>query len=192
METNVTESEVKTCFQKALESRRIENYKTKEQQSQFYQEQEDECHLWLSQNLHGRKTSSIMTMLEQMVETRSWKAARGLVQGGRCRVCHKRNETIEHLAAGCKVLVNNEYLSRHNRALMIMAVAWAKEYELVGGDMVWYKGRWERGTVLENERGKLVLAFEFHLCKTTTTIRPDLILEDKAKKKIWICNMACP
>ena len=61
---------VKTCLQKAMESRRIENYKTKEQQSQFYQEQEDECYCWFSQKLHGRKTSSIMTILEQMVETR--------------------------------------------------------------------------------------------------------------------------
>ena len=46
--------------------------------------------------------------------------------------------------------------------------------------------------VLENERGKLVWDFEFHLRKTTTVRRPDLILEDKAKKKIWICNMTCP
>ena len=58
---------VKTCLQKAMESRRIENYKIKEQQSQFYQEQEDKCHLWLSQNLHERNTFSIMTMLEPMV-----------------------------------------------------------------------------------------------------------------------------
>ena len=29
---------MKTCLQKAMESRRIENCKTKEQQSQFYQE----------------------------------------------------------------------------------------------------------------------------------------------------------
>ena len=126
-----------------------------------------------------------------MVETRSWKAARGLVQNRRCRVCHERHETIEHLVAGCKVLANSEYLSRHNRTLMIMAIAWAKEYELVSGDMVWYKERWERGTVLENERGKLVWDFEFHLCKTTTARRPDLTLEEKAKKKIWICDMAC-
>ena len=33
-------------------------------------------------------------MLEQMVETRLWKAARGLVQDGRCKVCHERDETI--------------------------------------------------------------------------------------------------
>ena len=44
-----------------------------------------------------------------------------------------------------------------------MAVAWAKEYELVGGDMVWYKERWDQGTVLQNGRGKLVWDFEFHL-----------------------------
>ena len=78
---------------------------------------------------------------------------------------------------------------------MIMAVAWAKECELVGDDLIWYKERWERGTVMEKDRGKLVWDFEFHLRKTTAR-RPDLILEAKEKKrkekKIWICNMACP
>ena len=91
-----------------------------------------------------------MMKLEQMMETRSWKAARGLIQDGPCRV------TIEHLLAGSKVLANSKCLLRPSRALMIMVVAWAKEYELVGGDMAWYKERWERETVLENERGKLV------------------------------------
>ena len=43
-----------------------------------------------------------------------------------------------------------------------------------------------------NEERKLVWDFEFHLRKTTTTRRPDLTLEDKANKKIWICDMACP
>ena len=39
---------------------------------------------------------------------------------------------------------------------------------------------------------KLVWDFEFHLRKTTTARRPDLILELKTDKKIWICDMACP
>ena len=191
-EYKATWMKVKISLQKTTEAKRIEIYKTKVQQSQFYQEQEEECHLKLKQNLHGRKTSSIMTMLEQMVETRSWKAARGLTQDKRSRVCYQRDETIEHLVAGCKVLTNNEYLTRHNRALMIMAVAWAKEYELVSKDTTWYSERWERGTVTENDKGKLVWNFEFHLHKTTTARRSDLILEDKEKKKIWICDMACP
>ena len=91
---------VTTSLPKATEAKRIEIYRTKEQQSQFYQEQEEECHVWLSQNLHGRKTSSIMTMLEQMVETKSLKVSRGLAQDRRCRVCHESDETIEHIVAG--------------------------------------------------------------------------------------------
>ena len=45
---------------------------------------------------------------------------------------------------------------------------------------------------MENERGKLMWDFEFHLRKTRTARRPDLTFEDKAKKKIWICDMAYP
>ena len=33
--------------------------------------------------------------------------------------------------------------------------------------------------------------FEFHLRKTTTSRRPELMLEDKQKITIWICDMAC-
>ena len=133
-----------------------------------------------------------MTMLEQMVETRSWKRARGLAEDGRCRVCKEQNETVEHLVAGCKMLAGSEYLNRHNRALMVLAVAWAKEHKLIGEGVIWYDEKWDRGTVLENEEAKLVWDFEFKLRKTTTARRPDLILELKSRKKIFICDMACP
>ena len=88
---------------------------------------------------------------------------------------------VEHLLAGCKKIANGEYLTRHNRALMVMAVAWAKEYHLVKKEVKWYKERWTRGHVLENARAKLVWDFEFNLQKMTTARRPDLILEDKEK-----------
>lgn len=50
---------VKSALQKSAKQKRIETYKSKEQQSQFFREQEDECHLWLTQNLNPHKTSSI-------------------------------------------------------------------------------------------------------------------------------------
>ena len=103
--------------------KRVEAYETKEQQGRLFREQEKECNLWLTQNVNPRKTASIMVMLEHMVETRVWKAARGLIEDGRCQ---EQVETVEHLVAGCKVLANTEYLTRHNRAMMIMAVAWAR------------------------------------------------------------------
>ena len=89
-----------------------------------------------SQNLDPQKTASILTMIEQMVERRAWKAARGLIEDGRCRICFSHGETVEHLVAGCRVLANSEYLTRQKRALMILAVAWAKEYDLIGEDTV--------------------------------------------------------
>ena len=148
--------------------------------------------LWLTQNLNPRKTAATMTMLEQMVETRSWKQTRGLMEEGRCRVCFQHSETKEHLVGGCQKLANSEYLSRHNRALMILAVVCAKEHGLICQDVVWYEQRWDRGTVFENERAKIVWDFEFHLRKTTTSRRPNPILEIKEDRKILICDMACP
>ena len=46
--------------------------------------------------------------------------------------------------------------------------------------------------MLENDKAKLVWDFEFHLRKSTTARRPDLILELKIDKKIWICDMMFP
>ena len=91
-----------------------------------------------------------------MVETRSWKEARGLTDDGSCRICTQHSETVEHLAAGCTKLAKSGYLTRHNQALMILAVVQAKQQGLVGQEAIWYKQRWDRGTVLENDKAKLV------------------------------------
>ena len=65
------------------------------------------------------------------------------MEDGRCRICFEQIETVEHLLTGCKGLTNGEYLSRHNRELMILAIVWAKEHDLVGQDVMWYKEQWE-------------------------------------------------
>ena len=97
-------------------------------QSEIYRKQDQMCNLWLEQKLTPKKTEAIMSMLEQMVETKAWKVTRGLSECNKCRLCAEQKETVEHLLAGCKVLENNAYLARHNRAPIILAVAWAKEY----------------------------------------------------------------
>ena len=91
---------------------------------------------WLK-SLYPQKTSSIMSMLEQSVETRSWKAAQRLTGNGRCWVFHGHLETVEHLVAGCIALSHSKYSIRHNRVLMI-AVTWAKEHKLIGTNTLRY------------------------------------------------------
>ena len=66
------------------------------------------------------------------METRSWREARGLTDDVSCRICKQHSETVEHLVVGCSKLGNIEYLTSHNRKFMILAVAWAKQQELVG------------------------------------------------------------
>ena len=134
-----------------------------------------------------------MAMLEQMVETKSLKALRGLAECCcKCRLCGQQKETVEHLLDGCKVLANSEYLTWHNRALMILEISRTKEFHLVEKDVMWYKQKWCRRYILENDNAKLVWDFELNLRKTITSRRLNLTLEDKEKKVSWISDMACP
>ena len=132
-------------------------------------------------------------MQEQMVETRAWKKARGLqVESAKCRLCGKFDETVNHLLAGCTVLAGKEYLRRHNNALMILAVEWAKKEKILKEEEKWYNTSWTSGTVLERGGKKLIWDFEFKMRRETTARRPDLVLEDADSKRIWIVDMACP
>ena len=124
---------LKARLKKGIEQKRREEYLDKQMQSEIFRKQNESCNLWLRQNLTPRKTASVISMLEQMIETKSWKASRGLAECSKCRLCGQQRETVEHLLAGCKVLANSEYLTRYNRALMIL------EFSLVEKDMKWYK-----------------------------------------------------
>ena len=70
-------------------------------------------------------------MIEQMVETRTWNEVRGLTESSQRRLCKEQRETVQHLSTGCKMLASSEYLARHNRALMVMVVAWTKQKNLL-------------------------------------------------------------
>ena len=71
METNLEKGEVKIAG--SVGRKGVEAYEIKEKQGRLFRAQEDECNLWLTQNVNPRKTASVMVMLEQMVETRVWK-----------------------------------------------------------------------------------------------------------------------
>ena len=90
------------------------------------------------------------------------------------------------------MLASSKYLARHNRAFIVMAVAWAKEQDLLDQNVKWYQEKWKSGHVLENSQAKLVGDFEFNLRKTTTSRKSDLMLEEKQTKTIQICDMTCP
>ena len=90
------------------------------------------------------------------------------------------------------MLAGSEYLARHNRLLMVMAVAWAKEQNLLYQNVQQYQEKWKRKHVSEKSHAKLVGNFELNLRKMTTSRRPHLMLEEKQTKTMWIYDMARP
>ena len=96
--------------------------------------QHESCNMRLKQSLDPRKTAAIVNTMEKMIETRMWKVSRGLpCVNVECRVRGEQKETVGHLLARCKMLAPSKYIRGHNRALMILAVQWAKEYRLIDG-----------------------------------------------------------
>ena len=104
-----------------------------------------------------------MSMIEQMVETRASKKVRGLTGNSQSRLCKEQRETVKHSLTGYKKLASSEYLARQNRPLMVMAVAWAKEQNLLYENGHWYQEKWKRGHVLEKSEAKIVWNFELNL-----------------------------
>ena len=99
------------------------------------------------------------------------------------------------MLSGCKVLAGKEYLQRHDKALMVIAIEWAKKYQLVNEKAVWCKEKWGKGKFFDNSKGKLLWEFEYKMRQSSTARRPDLTLEDKENKKnkkILLCGMTCP
>ena len=68
---------IKARLWKDVEKKRKEEYLEKQMQSEICRKQEERFNLRLKQNLPPRKTAWMMTMLEQILETKSWETSRG-------------------------------------------------------------------------------------------------------------------
>ena len=108
---NLISKQVKKCFKKGSKEKRLEQYRKKEMQSEIYKKQDRSWNIWLEQNSTPRKPSAILSMIEQMVETRTWKEVRGLTESSQRRLCKEQRETVQHLSTGCKMLASSEYLA---------------------------------------------------------------------------------
>ena len=72
-------------------------------QNEIYKKPEEKCNIWLEQNLTPRGTSAIISVIEQMIETRAWKKVRGLTEivSAGCVKNNKRQCNIFWLDAKC-------------------------------------------------------------------------------------------
>ena len=118
---------LKKLTKKNKEKARIDQYKKKRKQSEIYKGLDKESHEWLNCNINPKKVVAIISVQEQMVETRWWKKHRGInVETEMGRLCNDQREIVHHLLSGCKeVAATGKVIEKDNKKLL-----WDFEYHL--------------------------------------------------------------
>ena len=97
-----------------------------------------------------------------------------------CRVCGKRDESIDHLIAECKKLDQREYKQRHDNIARILHLELCQKFGLVG-EAKWYNHK--PASVVENDRVKILWDFNIQTDHLIQHRRPDIVVLYKTERK---------
>ena len=108
-----------------------------------------------------------------------------------CRVCKdpKSEETIYHILSGCDSLAKREYFTRHNAVCQYLHFTICSAYDLPTGKN-WYLH--EPKEVITAKNVDILYDQVLTTDLEVGANRPDLVIKDKAKKKTYIIDVACP
>jgi hypothetical protein len=188
--------ESKAEYRKRVTDERQQNYRTKRMHGQFLRQTEDlidqkESMRWIEEGYMKRGTENLlMAAQEQSLRTRKTRHAIDKANvDPKCRLCAVKDETVDHLVAGCVKLAQGEYKARHDKVASVVHWRLCKKYGIeVHKD--WYKH--EIQPVLETDKVKIL----WDMCIQTDIViqarRPDIVVVDKTKKEILIIDIAVP
>ena len=106
-----------------------------------------------------------------------------------CRVCKKETETTFHILAGCDNLAKKEYLDRHNR------VANYIHYEICKNYNIQTEKKWHLhcpAEVYMDNKVEILWDMVLTTDRDVGANRPDIVVRDKAKGKVYIIDISCP
>ena len=133
-------------------------------------------------------TSLIIAAQDDCLYMRSFKA-NCMKQAGvtHCRHCGEGIETIKHILNQCKKKGFNLYMERHNKALQVVYYDIYRHYGFEV-PLRW----WEMSPVpvTENERAKVLWDVPIPTDIEIVARRPDILLQDKETRKLYIIDMA--
>ena len=146
---------------------------------------------WMKRNITSKQVASVLRVHEQQVETKMLRLIRGQhVTDTKCRLCWKADEGIKHWLSSCEFLAGIEYLKRHDQVLRVLYGEVLKKFGFVEKSTPWYNIPVE--AVKENNRA--VVAWNKRIITHTRVHHrwPDIKIEDKERKEVWILDMTCP
>ena len=180
---------------KRKRTERKENWKEMTLHGQFLRQTDDiggeDRWLWLKQGNLKRETESlILAAQEQAIRTNVIKAKIDNTQEqSKCRMCGEKDETVNHLISECSKMAQREYKRRHD--WVGRRVHWdvCKKYGIVLNDK-WYQH--EPGSVIENDKCKILWDFTVQTDHIIQARRPDMIVIDKETNKAQVIDFAIP
>ena len=186
----------KAEYRKRITDERESNYRNKRMHGQFLRQTEDivdqrESVRWLEEGYMKRGTENLlMAAQEQSLRTRKIRHTIDKANvDPKCRLCAEKDETVDHLVAGCVKLAQGEYKARHDKVGAVIHWRLCKKYG-IEAHKDWY--RHEVQPVIETDQVKLL----WDMCIQTDHViqarRPDMVVVDKAKKEITIIDFAVP
>ena len=107
----------------------------------------------------------------------------------RCRLCHNRNETVDHILSGCEKLAQSEYKKRHDKVAAAIHWCMCKKHHIQCEEK-WYQHRAEK--VTETDDIKLLWDFPVQNDHVIEARRPDIILVEKKKRNVVIIDISVP
>lgn len=148
---------------------------------------------WLNTNIFKETEGFIIAIQDQVIATRSYRSRimHERIQNARCRMCNIKEESIDHLMAGCGVLAPKQYLERHNNVAKILHQQIIKKYlpeEYV--DIPYYK--YQPSCVLENNSVRLYWNRKIITDRTIPCNIPDIVLTLKNNQIAYIIDIAVP
>ena len=106
-----------------------------------------------------------------------------------CRVCGKQTETTIHILAGCDTLAKKEYLDRHNNVAKYIHFEICKHYD-IQTEKKWHLHR--PTEVYMDGRVELLWDMILTTDRAVGSNRPDIVIRDKEKRKVYIIDISCP
>ena len=95
------------------------------------------------------------------------------------RICHKHEETVDHIISGCPEVAKTDYLEKHNKAAAYIHCKACQHYSIEVPQR-WYEHKPE--TVTENEEVTILWDIQIHTDRELSANKPDIVIKDHANR----------
>ena len=193
MEPGVTESP--STIRKNKIAEREGNWESKALHGQILRQTEDIRNSlsweWLRKGDIKKETEGmILAAQEQALRTNAIKANIDKQNvSALCRMCHQKEESVNHVICECSKLAQSDYKIRHDNVARIIHWELSKVYGLTHAEK-WYDHVPE--AVIESNEVKLLWDFNIQTDKVIEHRRPDIVVVDYKQKHCHIIDIAVP